>query len=222
MHLVLHDWGPSPFCLKIRAILEHKGLDYTRRPLTPTSLLRLTRQGGIGKVPALEMDGRLVVDSTDIAHALDALVPDPPLLPADARARALCHVIEDWADESLYFLGLWFMWQHPEGARLVPQAFKGPMKLVFPVYRRRVLAQLHGQGTGRKSAAHLVDDLARHLDAAEALLDAPFLFGEAPTLADFALAAQLVYLSRTPVGGARIGERARIGAYLERVRALRR
>ena len=91
--------------MKVRAILDHKRVQYERVTTHGSTMLELRRRGKTGKVPAVEIDGELIVDSTDIAYALDRLFPDPPLLPTDPRERELCHVLEDWADESLYFIG---------------------------------------------------------------------------------------------------------------------
>ena len=74
--------------MKVRAILDHKGVEY--RAVNPLRHLRsIRRRGRVGKVPALEIDGELIVDSTDIAYVLEASFPDPPLLPRDPRQRAL-------------------------------------------------------------------------------------------------------------------------------------
>jgi len=218
------DWGPSPFCLKVRAILDHKRIDYQRLNALGRPMLDLRRRGKIGKVPALEIDGELIVDSTDIAHELERRVPEPSILPAEPRERALCHALEEWADEALYFVGLYFQWIDPAGLAMVPQAFgRGPMgKVAMQVYLRRIRRQVRGQGTGRKPDAHLRADLERHLDAACGLLSpGPFLLGDRPALCDFAVMSQLVYLSRTPAGKPRIEERAPLTAYLEAMKALR-
>ena len=42
-----------------------------------------------GRVPTLEEDGFVLFESTAILNYLEATQPTPPLLPADARARAL-------------------------------------------------------------------------------------------------------------------------------------
>ena len=120
--MIFYDWPYSPFCMKVRAILDSKGAKYRRVRPQGQTLWSLRRRGGVGKVPAIELDGELIVDSTDIAYAIDARFPEPPLLPADARERAICHAIEEWADESLYFAGLYYRWFEPEGRKAIPAA----------------------------------------------------------------------------------------------------
>jgi glutathione S-transferase len=224
MELILYDWAPSPFCIKVRAILDHKRLRYRRVPVLGRAIVDVRRRGGIGKVPALDIDGTLVTDSTDIAHALERLAPEPAILPADARSRALCHALEDWADEALYFIGLYFQWVDPRGAAMVPAAF-GPSvlgRVAHRWFRHIVVGQVRGQGTARKPAARVRADLDRALDAIDALLaDAPFLLGDAPLLCDFALLGQLLYLSRPPTSAEALRAHPAIGAYLERMRELR-
>ena len=224
MNVKLYDWGPSPFCLKVRAILDHKRIRFARVGALGRPMLELRRRGRIGKVPALEIDGELVCDSTDIAYELERRVPEPAILPADPRERALCHALEEWADESLYWVGIYFQWIDPTGLAMVPQAFgKGPLgRVAFEVYRRRIHRQVRGQGTARKPDAHVRADLERHLDAAEGLLaPGPFLLGARPALCDFAVMSQLVYLARTPAGKPRVEARPALTGYLERMKGLR-
>jgi len=222
--LRLFDWSASPYCLKVRAILEYKGLAYAREPVLGGSFAELLRRGTVRKVPALDVDGRLVEDSTEIAHELERLAPEPSIVPTDPRQRALCHALEDWADEALYWPGLWFQWIDVEGAPLVVKTFhKFPMgRVILPFYKRRVRAQLVGQGTGRKSAERIGADLERSLDAVEALVSpGPFLLGDVPYLCDFAMLGQIVYLTRPPRTAPMITARPAISAWLERMKVLR-
>ena len=219
--IVFYDWPHSPFCMKVRAILDYKGLEY--RSINPLSRVReITRRGKIGKVPALELDGQLIVDSTDIAHALDERFPDPPLLPEAVHDRGVSHAIEEWADESLYFIGLYYRWYELEGRKPIAAVFGKSVKghLFYRFYLRRILDQLRGQGTLRKPPEHVARDLERNLDAVEALLTAgPYVLGEKPYLCDFALWGQLNYLARTPIGQARIEIRPPISSFIDRIAA---
>lgn len=222
--LIFYDWPYSPFCIKVRAILDHKGLDY--RAVNPMRHIRqISRRGRVGKVPALELDGELIVDSTDIAYAIDRRFPDKPMLPDNPRDRAMCHAIEEWADESLYFIGLYYRWYDSEGRKPVAGVFGRSLRgrLTYRFYLRRILAQLRGQGTLRKPPDHVARDLDRHLDAVEALLTpGPYVLGDTPYLCDFALWGQLIYLVRTPVGGNAIRQRPLIGTYLKRMPGAKR
>jgi glutathione S-transferase len=218
--IIFYDWPYSPFCMKVRGILDYKKADY--RTVNPLAARGRLRRRGTGKVPAIEVDGRFVTDSTDIALSLDELLPDPPLFPTSRRDRALCHAIEDWADESLYFIGLYYRWFDKAGRAEIPAKFGTSIKgrIVYRMYLRLILRQLKGQGTLRKSPEHVHRDLERNLDAIEGLLSpGPFVFGERPYLCDFALWGQLAYLNRTPVGGQALNGRRRIIAFLRRLGA---
>ena len=219
--IIFYDWPYSPFCLKVRAILDYKRLAY--EAVNPLGRIRMIqRRGRVGKVPALDIDGEMIVDSTDIAHELDERFPDPPLLPPDQRERGLCHALEDWADESLYFIGLYYRWYEAEGRKPISVAFRAASpvigQLVYRFYLRRVIGQVRGQGTLRKPPEHVARDLERHAEAVERLLTpGPYLLGDQPYLCDFALWGQLVYLNWTPVGGRALERRSAIGAYIERM-----
>lgn len=221
--LVFYDFPTSPFCAKVRMALVFQNAQFeTVDAMAPQHWLQLRRRG-IGKVPALEIDGRLVVDSTDICHALHALFPAHPLLPEAPRERALCHVIEDWCDESLYFIGLQHIWLDPANRDVVRRRFpRGPVgAFIYRGYRRLIERQVRGQGTGRKSPAHVAADLERHFDAAEALLAGRrFLLGNKPWLCDFALYGQLRFLGFGPASAAQLAARPALLEYRDRVRAL--
>jgi glutathione S-transferase len=219
--LVYYDFPTSPFCAKVRSVLMYQRAGFETVSATAPRHWMALRRRGTGKVPALEIDGRLVSDSTDICHALDALFPQRPVLPNDARERALCHAIEEWCDESLYFVGLHHVWLDPGNAPAVRRRFApGPLGwLAWRAYRRLIRIQVRGQGTGRKTAAHLDADLRRHLDAAEGLLTSGgYLLGDRPWLCDFALFGQLRFLGFSQVGAAALAGRPALMAFSERVR----
>lgn len=219
--LVYYDFPTSPFCAKVRAVLMYQQAAFeTVNAVDPRHWWMLRRRG-TGKVPALAIDGRLVVDSTDICHALDALFPQRPVLPPNPRERALCHAIEEWCDESLYFIGLHHVWLDPANDAGVRRRFApGPLgALAWRAYRRLIRGQVRGQGTGRKPAAQIAADLERHLDAVETLLtDGPYLLGARPWLCDFAMFGQLRFLAFAPAATAMLAHRPVLASYVERIR----
>lgn len=222
-HIRFFDFPSSPFCIKLRAILRHKGLQFEALdPLHPRHWLEVQRRGS-GKVPALDIGGRFVSDSTDIAYLLDTLFPQQPVLPTHPRAAALSHAIEEWADESLYFVGLHYLWLHPRAAGQVAPLFGSNLigRLAYPAYRWLIRRQVRGQGTGRKTPAQIEADLRRHLQHADALLaDSAFLLGHEPWLCDFALFGQLAFLLRARASRGFVEAHPRLMVYVERLRAL--
>lgn len=219
--IIFYDWPHSPFCMKVRAILDYKRADY--RSVNPLAARAKLLKRGTGKVPAIEIDGAFVTDSTNIAHALEERFPDPPLLPSNQRERAICHAVEDWADESLYFLGLYYRWFEKEGRKPVASVFGASLKgrLAYRYYLRLILRQLRGQGTLRKQPEDVRRDLERQLEAVEGLLTpGPYVFSDKPYPCDFALWAQLNYLNRTPSGHAEIDKRPTIAAFIKAVAAV--
>ena len=222
--VTLYQLEESPFCDKIRRALHWKRIPYRVHELSMAEVLtRLRRVNPIRKVPALEVDGRVVADSTDIAYFLDERWPERPLLPSDPAERALCHFLEDWADESLYFyeVRLRFTFRK-NAARWLPLllAHDAPVlrPLFSPVVSRTIRQQCAAQGVGRRPEAMVLRDVDRHLDALTAwLAGKEWLVGRGLTLADLAVYAQLRCIDGSEEGRARISARPAVGAWMTRV-----
>ena len=84
----------------VRVMLRRKGIEHGEVKVLPgfQPLLRVAGFPGI-TVPALRLDGRRLQGSRQIAAALEELVPEPPLFPADPAARARVLEAERWGDE---------------------------------------------------------------------------------------------------------------------------
>ncbi len=124
-----------------------------------------------GLVPALEWDGAVLTQSLAICEFLDEVVPEPPLLPegavARARVRAFAQVIA--CD-------------------------------THPVQNLRVLQRLRAAGLDEAAVTGWArDTIAEGLAACAALIEeveGPYAFGSAVTLADLCLVPQLVNARR--------------------------
>jgi hypothetical protein len=101
--VVLHQWEISPFCGKVRKVLNHKAISFTAVNYNGLLARRAKGLSRAGKLPVLEFDGERVQDSSDIVVFLERHVPQPAVIPADPAQRALAWLLEDWADESLYW-----------------------------------------------------------------------------------------------------------------------
>lgn len=223
--LRLHQFEVSPFCDKIRRALRWKGqpFEVVEVPLAQAASIRKINPAG--KLPTLEHDGEFIADSTDIARHLEERFPDPPLYPSDPRQRALCHVLEDWADESLYFYEMRLRFTFPHNAeRFVPQlvAHDGALvrSLAPHVIPRMMRSLTRRQGVGRKSEARVVADVQHHLDAVDGLLQrSEWLVGEALSIADLSVFAELFCIRATDEGAKLVEGRPAVAAWMQRVDA---
>jgi glutathione S-transferase len=94
--------GSHP-CAAVEAALRLKSIDYDRVDLLPMTqmLIGPLRYGG-ATVPGLRLNGERLVGSRAIMRRLDALVPEPPLLPPTADpSYAKVLEAERWGDEVL-------------------------------------------------------------------------------------------------------------------------
>jgi glutathione S-transferase len=198
---ILYDLTDSPFCAKVRICLQVKGVAYRRMMLTARKLRELRQLNPLGKVPVLIDRGQPIVDSSAIARHLDAEYPEPPLLPDDPAARAYCSVIEDWADEALYFVVGAFKWLNPANrreaiARTVPDLDAGTLAPVAAWWvSRQIVGRYRAWRYGPDALPHFEERMRESLGWLSALLDGrPYLLGRALTLADVAVYAQLAWM----------------------------
>ncbi|MCC6337252.1 MAG: glutathione S-transferase [Myxococcales bacterium] len=224
MPTVLHQLPPydflpslSPFCLKVHVALRLKGMAFTTR-----DTLFAKTVNPRGKLPYLVLDGEGHEDSSHILRVLDAKVRDgPKLFPGGGDVELL----EDWADESLYWFGVYAKFEDPEGwQRLAPhfrRMFPAPLRLLGPtVGRRQTRAKLKAHGLTTRAPALVKAEFERHLDALEQRLDGRrFLTGDALTAADVGVSAMLAQLHPrvAPWWAARLDERKRLKALVEDV-----
>lgn len=220
--IILHQWAISPFCGKVRRILEHKQLAYEVVEYNGFLARKAKALTPVGKLPVIDHDGERIQDSSEIARFLDAKHPTPPLYPADPVQRAEAHVWEDWADESLYWFEIYFRFLYDD-AREKAVAFLSEGR---PRIERLVLARVlkgmyakkvAAQGLGRMSREQVEARFATHLDALEAILGArPWLVGDRRTIADIAVQSQLAEIVRTSHLAPGVARRKHVAAWLER------
>jgi glutathione S-transferase len=220
---LLHDLTDSPFCAKARICLAVKGVSFRRLTLTVRGLRRLRALNPLGRVPVLEHDGRVIADSTAIAHYLEERFPEPSLLPADPAARAYCALVEDWADESLSFVVGAFRWLNPQNRAVAQRAIireLGGGPPVGWIIARRVRRRYRSAGWSASSLAHFDERLRADLRMLAGLLDdRAFLLGRSLTLADVSAFVQLRGLERCAEEPVLDAEPA-VARWMQRVRSV--
>ena len=194
--LELHQFRHSAFCLKVRMVLQAKGLSYRTVEVTPgIGQVAVFRLSGQRQVPVLVDGDTVLADSSTISRHLDLAGGDPALLPADAKQAAQVHLIEDWADTTLAAGGRACLVQaaalDPElRVALLPDDVPDPLRSVMgaiPGGWVNSVSELVNQGERTALLASL-EQLAASVEAS------PWLVGETMTMADLAVAAQLSLL----------------------------
>jgi glutathione S-transferase len=175
--------------LSAELMLRHKGVDYRRHDLpnmTHKHLLPLLRYDG-STVPVMKLDGRKISGTKAIARALEAVQPQPPILPVD-------EAVEAWADDVLQdcvrMLGRWAATRD----RASMATFVEGAKLGLPVGVVKATLPLIGPLTARQM--RVGDDVARehlqalpgHLDRVDALIAAGQIGGAQLNVLDFQIA----------------------------------
>lgn len=212
----------SPYCWKVQMALVAKGIEYDVH-----DTLNPKRANPLGKLPYLELDGRGYEDSTHIVRTLDEISEGGPrLIPKDPVLAAEADVLDDWADEALYWHGFRAKfvdeegWRHlsAEMVKLLPAKVLGVV--AKPLIRRDLQRKIDAQGLTRRSPELVDEELDRHLDSLETRLSGrSYLVGDGLTIADLSVTAMIGQLTvgLTPTFAKRIAERERLNAYLGRV-----
>lgn len=219
--IVLHQWEISPFCGKVRRILEHKGLPYQVRNYNGLLALQVGKLSPAGKLPVLDIDGERIQDSRRIAAALEQRFPAQPLVPADPVQRAQMEILQDWADESLYWYEVYFRAQYDAAwDQLVGLLCEGrpfwEKPILNTVARPQFRRSLKAQGIGRMDKAAVEMRFSLLLQSLDTqLAGRQWLVGESKTLADIAVASQLHEILRTSHLGAAIAGATQVSRWLQ-------
>ena len=135
-------------------------------------------------------------------------------------------MIEDWADESLYFyeITMRMAWEH--NAKVVVEEFVKTLpgmtaEQALPAVMANAQELTSKQGLGRKPQDQILGDVDRHFAALEGFLSAgDFLAGDGITLADIAVISQMNALVWAQEAKERFEASAAIKAWHARVDAI--
>ncbi|MDR3468548.1 MAG: glutathione S-transferase family protein [Xanthobacteraceae bacterium] len=213
--LILHHYPMSPFAEKTRLILGFKQLAWRSVLIPPVmpkpDVIALT--GGYRKTPVLQIGADIYCDTALIARVLEARKPTPTLYPVDAP---LAVPLAQWADSSLFQVAVvWAM--QPAGAQAILAGIPPEQIKVFGADRAAMRANAPRPGLADGAA-----QLRNHLSAIAAQLSrhGPWLFGAAPSIADFSVAHCLWFIRRASPVAALLDEYPAIGPWLDRVLAI--
>jgi glutathione S-transferase len=170
----------SPPCLRVDMALRWIGVEFERCDLRRGG--DVLRVSGTGRLPALDIDGDVFVESTRILDELERRYDVPWKVESEQRAAQL-RLWEYAINEYYYWCGFYLRWIDDSGRKRFLAALLGRAgwfrrfmveKLLVPRQRRR--AMLHGSG-GRKRE-DIMAEIRRGLRLLAAdLRGGPFLLG---------------------------------------------
>lgn len=199
----------SAYSTKMRAYLKYKEVPFDWVPRTIETDAELKSLSRFPTLPVLvTASGFAVHDTTPMMEALEADSPEPSATPADPASAFLACVLEEYADVWLAKAVYHYRWTRKKDQRLAAaRAIEDYYTSAPPADRKAaedqaietMLGQMKAMGLeGELGAAveksfkrfiKLLDDhLRKHL----------FIFGGRPSIADFAIAGQLIQMLKDP------------------------
>lgn len=193
--MIVYGSSLSPFVRKVLAFAAEKGIE---TELKPTGLgnkdPEFIEASPFGKMPGLRDGDFAISDSSAIVAYLEAVKPEPNLIPTEPRARARTIWFDEFSDTILFACGgkLFFN------------------RIVAP----RFLGQPGDEGIAAKAECEELPPLLDYLE--KVIPPSGFLVEDRLTLADISVASPFVNLGHLNVGidGAR---HPRLKAYVEAI-----
>jgi glutathione S-transferase len=214
--IYLHHYPASLFSEKIRLLLGHYGL--TWRSVEISSIMPrpglMPLSGGYRRTPVLQIDANIYADTKIICAALARHVQDEQLYGHGFAA----HRAADWADNQLFRVGVALNFR-PEALVAMMGQFTEDEAAAFAKDR----AELTGdQPIASMSAAGAMGYLRHALAELEADVSrtGAYLFGDAPSIADFSVYHNLWFLGNNPVNKPLLVPYPAIGEWIARMAAM--
>jgi glutathione S-transferase len=193
--MILFGSSISPFVRKVLAFAAEKEIELESRPLGLGSDDPEFRAASpFGKIPALQDGDFSISDSSAIVAYLEAVKPDPVLIPSEPRARAQTIWFDEFADTVLFDCGRIMFFN----------------RLVAPRFLNREGDLAAADKAEREQLPAILDYLERVAP------EAGYLVGDSLTLADIAVASPFVNLSHV---GVEVGDRPKLRAYVDAILA---
>jgi glutathione S-transferase len=186
--IILHHYPNSPFSEKIRLIFGYKGLNWQSviiPPIMPKpDVIALT--GGYRKTPFMQIGADIYCDSALICDVLEKIQPNPTLYPEHQKGAA--RIVAQWADTTLFWAAMGYSFSPAGAAQMFgidsPQATEAIENAkIFAEDRAKMRS-----GMPRMPAADAAASYKSYLRRISNMLDEqPFLMGDQPCIADFAV-----------------------------------
>jgi glutathione S-transferase len=215
----LHGIDPSPYSVKMRAILRYRRLPFVWQATgDPRDVAVKANLPPV--IPVLAFpDGRLMNDSTLLAYALEREHPGQrSIIPDDPAHAWLSDLLEDFGDEWVTKMMFHYRWFYADDRAFAqtwiitsrdPVMEEASRRAGMQMFNDRQVGRMALVGCTEQNRPVIEDSYRFVLDTLDRhVRTIPFLFGTRPSLADFGLFGQLQILSVDPTPMAEMRARA--------------
>ena len=168
--MIIFGSSISPFVRKALAFAAEKGVEVEQ---VPTRIAddnpEFRAASPFGKMPALKDGDYHLADSSAIVHYLEAVKPDPALIPAQAKARGRTIWFEEFADTILFACGAKMFFNRVVAPRFLGR--EGDLAAADAAERDELPPILDYLDSQIPASGHLVDD---RLTLADLAVASPF------------------------------------------------
>lgn len=209
----------SPYSMKVRNFLRYKKVEFDWVPRNAATEPEFNVHAQVPTVPLLvSPENQSSQDSSAILARMDASHPEPPAQPDDPGLAALSMLVEDYADEWVNKIMFHYRWTHSPDRENAAERVLNTLVAGRKVKdKAAALQQIIDSMTGRLPLVGAGGDNGKALEGSFrrliSLLDVHLkehlcLFGGHPSIADFALSAQIGQMLPDPTPGERIRDEA--------------
>jgi glutathione S-transferase len=203
--IILHHYPNSPFSEKIRLIFGYKGINW-QSVIIPVIMPKpdvVALTGGYRKTPFMQIGADIYCDSALICDVLEMMQPEPTLYPEHQKGAA--RIIAQWADTTLFWAAMAYNFSPAGSAQMFGiDTTQGSPQATEAIANAKMFAEDRAKmrlGAPRLPAADAAASYKSYLRRIANMLDEhPFLMGDKPCIADFAVYHPLWFTRhRTPV-----------------------
>ncbi|XP_033732095.1 failed axon connections homolog [Pecten maximus] len=199
--IIIHQLGrgpcvPSltPFAIKLETFFRMEGIPYVNEH----NLLNTSRK--TGKIPFMEYNGEEVPDSEFILEFLSKEKKFDLNRGLSPEQIGIGRAFQKMVEENTYWCMVADRWILDDNCTVLREA--GAPRILWPIYKSRLLKQLHGQGIGRHPPEKIRHIMSEDLKALSNFLGSKkFFFGDKACKFDCAIFGILAELRWALFGG---------------------
>jgi glutathione S-transferase len=211
--IYFHHYPNSPFAEKMRAIFGYKNIAWksVMQPMVMPKPDLQALTGGYRRIPILQIGNDIICDTALICDVLEHLSPEKTLYPAGIKGAA--RTVAQWADSTLFWAAMAYNFSPAGAAHIFAANPDAAATLVADRTAMRGGApRMHPHDAGPAYKSYL-RRIASMVD------EQPFVLGQQPSVADFAIYHPLWFTRNIPALAGILDATPSVLAWMDRIKA---